>query len=401
MREGKIDPSVSERPEGSPLEVQRRAVRRPARLGDEEERVADVGEGELLDVPEGGHAGVLALSLSAPVPDQEGERFEGWRRLGRHARTLPRRFRSAGEELSAGRGGSQRSFWRSRNERQRASTSGSTSPAVSVTGLGSTRSMRLVTPARSYSSWDRRSLSAARRWFAHAVGGGTGGHRDGHPTLGDGDGLGNDRLFDRGVLEGGLGRLSLMGLRLVAAELRLQIEEVREDFLLVLAHPLRLSVSPIGIPRLERPCYSTLRPLLNPTFGYGFRAMRTLTRLSVTPVKALRLSHPVEAELTAGRIPADRRFYLIDEQGGLFDASDLGALMQIVPAYDPAAERLRLSFPDGSVVEDAVDRLGEASSATDFFGRMVDGHLVEGAVRGGPFDVRRPARPARTGDPRR
>jgi uncharacterized protein YcbX len=106
--------------------------------------------------------------------------------------------------------------------------------------------------------------------------------------------------------------------------------------------------------------------------------VRTLTRLSVTPVKALRLSHPAEAELTTGGIPADRRFYLIDARGGLFDASDLGALMQIVPAYDPQAERLRLSFPDGSVVEDAADRLGGAI-ITDFFGRMVDGHLVEGA----------------------
>jgi uncharacterized protein len=107
--------------------------------------------------------------------------------------------------------------------------------------------------------------------------------------------------------------------------------------------------------------------------------MRTLARLSVTPVKALRLSHPTEAELTAGGIPADRRFYLIDEHGGLFDASDLGALMQIVPAYDPATERLRLFFPDGSDAEDAVDRLGGAIT-TDFFGRMVAGHLLEGTL---------------------
>jgi uncharacterized protein YcbX len=109
--------------------------------------------------------------------------------------------------------------------------------------------------------------------------------------------------------------------------------------------------------------------------------VRTLTRLSVTPVKALRLSHPEEAELTAGGIPTDRRFYLIDEQGGLFDASDLGGLMQILPAYDPDTERLRLTFPDGSVAEDAADRLG-GSVTTDFFGRMVQGHLVDG-----PFDA--------------
>jgi uncharacterized protein YcbX len=106
--------------------------------------------------------------------------------------------------------------------------------------------------------------------------------------------------------------------------------------------------------------------------------VRTLTRLSVTPVKALRLSHPAESELTEGGIPADRRFYLIDETDGLVDASDHPTLLRIVPDYDPAAERLRLSFPDGSVVEDATDGLA-GKVTTDFFGRMVDGHVVEGA----------------------
>jgi uncharacterized protein YcbX len=106
--------------------------------------------------------------------------------------------------------------------------------------------------------------------------------------------------------------------------------------------------------------------------------VRTLTRLSVTPVKALRLSHPAEAELTAGGIPTDRRFYLVDEAGGLFDATDHAALLRIVPDYDPVTERLRLTFPDRSVVEDAADRLG-ATVTTDFFGRAVDGHLVQGA----------------------
>jgi len=105
--------------------------------------------------------------------------------------------------------------------------------------------------------------------------------------------------------------------------------------------------------------------------------VRTLTRLSVTPVKALRLSHPAEVELTAGGIPEDRRFYLIDEADGLFDASDHAALLQIVPHYDPAAERLRLSFPDGSEVEDAADRL-DGTVTTDFFGRSVEGRLVDG-----------------------
>ena len=143
-----------------------------------------------------------------------------------------------------------------------------------------------------------------------------------------------------------------------------------------------------------RASYVTLRPPLNPPFGYGLSTVRTLTRLSVTPVKALRLSHPEEAELTVGGIPADRRFYLIDEDGGLFDASDLGALMQVVPDYDPGTERLRLSFPDGSVVEDAADRLAGAIT-TDFFGRTVQGDLLRAPSRrrcppspAGPFGSR-------------
>jgi uncharacterized protein YcbX len=105
--------------------------------------------------------------------------------------------------------------------------------------------------------------------------------------------------------------------------------------------------------------------------------MRTLARLSVTPVKALRLSHPHEAELTTAGIPGDRRFYLIDEAGALFDASDQGSLLSVAPEYDPATERLRCTFPDGSAVEGPVDIL-DGTVTTDFFGRSVEGRLVGG-----------------------
>jgi uncharacterized protein len=105
--------------------------------------------------------------------------------------------------------------------------------------------------------------------------------------------------------------------------------------------------------------------------------VRRLTRLSVTPVKALRLLHLSEAELSFGGIPGDRRFYLVDERDALFDATDHGPLLQVVPDYDPASERLRLTFPDGSVVEDGADAL-DGSLTTDFFGRPVSGRVVEG-----------------------
>jgi uncharacterized protein YcbX len=120
-------------------------------------------------------------------------------------------------------------------------------------------------------------------------------------------------------------------------------------------------------------------PPANPTFGYGFSDMRTLARLSVTPVKALRLSHPREADLTAAGIPADRRFYLIDEEGSLFDASDHGGLLQVVAEYDPVTELLRLTFPDGSAADGAADRL-DGTVTTDFFGRAVTGRVVEGGL---------------------
>jgi uncharacterized protein len=140
---------------------------------------------------------------------------------------------------------------------------------------------------------------------------------------------------------------------------------------------------------------------LNPTFGYGFSPVRSLVRISVTPVKALRLQHPGDARLTEGGIPADRRFYLVDERGDLFDATDHGPLLAIVPSYDPDVERLRLELPGGDVVEGRADRLA-GEPETDFFGRPVVADLVEGpfaealsAYAGRPVRV---ARVRRDGD---
>jgi hypothetical protein len=108
--------------------------------------------------------------------------------------------------------------------------------------------------------------------------------------------------------------------------------------------------------------------------------MPTLARLSVTPVKGMRLSHPQAAELTEGGIPTDRRFFLVGEGGRLVDATDHGSLLRVVPDYDAPAERLRLSFPDGSVVEGSADRLGEPV-ITDVYGRLAEGRRLLG-----PFD---------------
>jgi uncharacterized protein len=88
--------------------------------------------------------------------------------------------------------------------------------------------------------------------------------------------------------------------------------------------------------------------------------MALLARISVAPVKGLRLVHPSSVELGPDGIPADRRFLLVGETGALLGATQRPQVMQVVPDYDPAAERLRLTFPDGTVVEGSTDPTDEA-----------------------------------------
>jgi uncharacterized protein len=108
--------------------------------------------------------------------------------------------------------------------------------------------------------------------------------------------------------------------------------------------------------------------------------MATLSRISIAPVKGLRLLHPEAVTLTEAGIPADRRFFLVDEGGELVDATDHGPLLRVVPNYDAEAERLRLVFPDSSIVEGPADRLGP-TVVTDVYGRTAEGRRLLG-----PFD---------------
>jgi hypothetical protein len=105
--------------------------------------------------------------------------------------------------------------------------------------------------------------------------------------------------------------------------------------------------------------------------------MARLARISVTPVKGMALAHPEAADLTPHGIPGNRRFYLIDSGGELFSAFDHGPLVAIAPTYDREREHLSLHFPDDATVEGPADALG-APIRTNFHGRAVDGHLVEG-----------------------
>jgi hypothetical protein len=104
--------------------------------------------------------------------------------------------------------------------------------------------------------------------------------------------------------------------------------------------------------------------------------MPTVARLSIAPVRGLGLEHPTEIDLTEAGVVEDRRFYLVDAANRLIDRIVVPPLVQIGAHIDPEATQLRLSFPDGTVIDEAV-RLG-AAVATDVHHRTVAGHYVEG-----------------------
>jgi uncharacterized protein YcbX len=101
-----------------------------------------------------------------------------------------------------------------------------------------------------------------------------------------------------------------------------------------------------------------------------------ITRISIAPVKALGLVHPEEVELGPDGVAGDRRFWLLDAQGALYNGKRNGALHQIRPSWDEASRRLSLAFPNGEVVEGTVE-LGEPVAAV-MYGEPQPSHRVIG-----------------------
>jgi uncharacterized protein len=80
-----------------------------------------------------------------------------------------------------------------------------------------------------------------------------------------------------------------------------------------------------------------------------------VTRISIAPVKSLALVHPDEVAVEAGGVAGNRRFWLRDTDGRLFNGKRSGALQQIRPEWDESTRRLALTFPDGVRVEGVVE----------------------------------------------
>jgi len=104
--------------------------------------------------------------------------------------------------------------------------------------------------------------------------------------------------------------------------------------------------------------------------------MPTVARFSIAPVRSLGLAHPTEIDLTAVGVVEDRRFYLTDAMDRLVDRLIVPSLVQIGAYTDPEATQLRLSFPDGAVLDEAVE-LGSPVETT-VHKRTVAGHVVDG-----------------------
>lgn len=106
-------------------------------------------------------------------------------------------------------------------------------------------------------------------------------------------------------------------------------------------------------------------------------ATLTVLRLSVTPVKSMALCHPTAVRVDLSGVPGNRLFFVADPDGTLINAPKAGGLLAVCPDYDPEAERLTLTFPDGHVVAGDAAARGR-SMITSFFGRPVEAHVVEG-----------------------
>ena len=101
-----------------------------------------------------------------------------------------------------------------------------------------------------------------------------------------------------------------------------------------------------------------------------------VVRISIAPVKALGLVHPDEVVVGANGVVGDRRFWLRDPNGRLFNAKREGRLMQIRPEWDESSRRLALVFPDGLRVDGVVE-VGEQVDAV-MYGSLRSSRRVVG-----------------------
>lgn len=120
--------------------------------------------------------------------------------------------------------------------------------------------------------------------------------------------------------------------------------------------------------RSETPAHASAKP------GAGAGG-RTISAISIAPVKSLALVHPAEVELRDDRVVGDKELFLVDEDGRLFVALRCPPLLTIRP--ERSGNRLALHFPDGTVAEGELEDGRETATAFYSF-RTVAGNEVVG-----------------------
>jgi uncharacterized protein len=83
--------------------------------------------------------------------------------------------------------------------------------------------------------------------------------------------------------------------------------------------------------------------------------MLTVSRLSIAPVRSLRLHHPDAIWLDDRGVPDDRRYMIFTADDRLFDGTKLGTLVQVQAELRHDPEHLALTFPTGETVAAEVE----------------------------------------------
>ncbi|HEY1593502.1 MAG TPA: MOSC N-terminal beta barrel domain-containing protein [Solirubrobacteraceae bacterium] len=98
--------------------------------------------------------------------------------------------------------------------------------------------------------------------------------------------------------------------------------------------------------------------------------------LAITPIKGTRLREVDRVALGRSGVREDRRFLLVDDRDRMINGKHLGELNAVVADYDDADRRLRITFPDGRVVDDEVRLDGPIDAR--FYSGLLRGRLVAG-----------------------
>jgi uncharacterized protein len=88
-----------------------------------------------------------------------------------------------------------------------------------------------------------------------------------------------------------------------------------------------------------------------------------VVRISIAPVKALGLVHPDEVLLEPNGVRGNRRFWIVDADGRLFNDKRHGPMVRVQPEWDEETRELALTFPDGTRVEGVVELGGAVEYA--------------------------------------